>query len=419
MRGGTMWTTPLVCASLLGVVASATAIRRSTPLGPIRSVHDPQVPPLYPIGVKNESFARPAGQLFNINGNVSYFAGTNAWWLGHLTKNEDVDKALQEIVDTKYKIVRVWAFGDVVRSLPAADAVDPDRVWYQQHPTDANGTALINYGADGLQRLDYVVSAAERVGLKLVLPFVNNWPDLGGVQAYAEAYGPQTIFEDGSRAQRAYRAYVRVLVERYRASPAVFAWQLGNEPRCEGCDTAVIYRWASNTSAYIKSLDPHHMVTLGDEGWFGSDAGYKDMDGSSSLAYESHGGVDFFGNLNISTLDYGTFHLYPSQWGYSNLWGNHWIRQHADAGDRHKKPVVLEEYGSPNHTNRATILLPWQQTVLNTSIAADQVWQFGPANLSLDAATFGDEYSVYFDQADFESVGMKHAQAMVDKPVGT
>ena len=25
--------------------------------------------------------------------------GTNAWWLGHLTENEDVDKAMQQIAD--------------------------------------------------------------------------------------------------------------------------------------------------------------------------------------------------------------------------------------------------------------------------------------------------------------------------------
>lgn len=33
----------------------------------------------------------------------------------------------------------------------------------------------VNYGAQGLERLDYVVQAAERIGVKLILAFTNNW----------------------------------------------------------------------------------------------------------------------------------------------------------------------------------------------------------------------------------------------------
>ncbi len=300
-------------------------------------------------------------------------------------------------------------------------------MWYQQHPPPSNssGVALINYGPDGLQRLDYVVSTAERLGLRLVLPFVNNWADLGGYDAYLTAYSSESatqsspdVFYQNVRAQRAYRDYVRVLVTRYRRSPAVFAWQLGNEPRCEGCGADVVFQWAANVSAYIKALDPHHMVSMGDEGWFAPASGYREASGRMSLAYNTHGGIDFLGNLmNISTLDYGTFHLYPSTWGYPFAWGNLWIQQHADAGARAGKPVVLEEYGSPNRSDHAVVLRPWQQTVLGAGIAADQVWQFGPANLSFDAASMGDEFSVYVHKPDFADVSTKHAQEMLDKKV--
>jgi mannan endo-1,4-beta-mannosidase len=49
-----------------------------------------------------------------------------------------------------------------------------------------------------------------------------------------------------------------------------------------------------------------HMVTLGDEGWL-----YGGGDGS--YAYSCAEGVDVAKNLAISTLDYGTFHVYPDQ----------------------------------------------------------------------------------------------------------
>ncbi len=54
------------------------------------------------------------------------------------------------------------------------------------------------------------------------------------------------------------------------------------------------------------------MVSLGGEGWFAPSRGYVDDDGKSSHAFSGGNGVDFVANLNILTLDYHTFHLYPS-----------------------------------------------------------------------------------------------------------
>jgi mannan endo-1,4-beta-mannosidase len=175
---------------------------------------------------------------------------------------------------------------------------------------------------------------AEKLGLKLVLPMVNNWPDLGGMPVYAQVYGSATEFYQNKKSQEVYWDWIKVLVTRYRNSPAIFSWQLCNEPRCPGCGTEVLHEWVKKTSEYIKSLDPHHMVTVGDEGWFGSDNGYKHEDGTTSLAYQSHDGNDFFGYMNMSSIDYGTVHLYPKTWNYPSSWGSHWIRQHADAAKK-------------------------------------------------------------------------------------
>src|SRR5690606_28798959 len=85
--------------------------------------------------------------------------------------------------------------------------------------------------------------------------------------------------------------------------PAIFAWELSNEIRCQGCDTSIVYDWAKSTSEYVKSLDGNHLVTLGDEG-FGLSA-----EGSYPETY--YEGVDFVKNLGIETLDFGTLRLYP------------------------------------------------------------------------------------------------------------
>jgi mannan endo-1,4-beta-mannosidase len=65
----------------------------------IRSIKEPQIPPIYPIGAVNGSFAKVSGRLFNIDGRVAYFSGTNAWYLGHLMSNDDVDLVMKQLVD--------------------------------------------------------------------------------------------------------------------------------------------------------------------------------------------------------------------------------------------------------------------------------------------------------------------------------
>jgi mannan endo-1,4-beta-mannosidase len=124
-----------------------------------------------------------------------------------------------------------------VNTVPATGTV-----WYQY--LSATGSQ-INTGAYGLQRLDYVVSSAEKYGLKLIVNFVNNWSDYGGIAAYVSAFGGNSSswFTD-SASQAQYRAYIKAVVSRYTTSPAIFSWELANEPRCSGCDVQVIHNVA-------------------------------------------------------------------------------------------------------------------------------------------------------------------------------
>lgn len=73
------------------------------------------------------------------------------------------------------KILRVWGFNDV-NTTPGSGTV-----WYQSL---SGSTPTINTGVNGLQRLDYVVKSAEAHGIKLIINFVNNWDDYGGIKAY-------------------------------------------------------------------------------------------------------------------------------------------------------------------------------------------------------------------------------------------
>lgn len=242
-------------------------------------------------------FASTDGTRFVIDGQTQYLVGTNIYWLAFQMNDTDIDLVLDQLVDSGIRVLRVWGFNDVT-TIPE----DPTTVWFQ-HLSAAG--SVVNTGPNGLQRLDYVVAGAEKRGIKLIVPFVNNWQDYGGIPAYTAAFGSgsSTWFKH-AESQAQYQTYIRAVVARYADSPAIFAWELANEPRCMLCSTDDIFNWAANTSAFVKSLDPHHLVTLGDEG--------MGLTGGLWHPYWIVYGLDYWRNLQIETIDFGTFHMYPT-----------------------------------------------------------------------------------------------------------
>jgi mannan endo-1,4-beta-mannosidase len=206
--------------------------------------------------VSPNPFPRVSGLDFEIDGKTQYYAGTNSYWLPFLTNNSDVDHVMGDLQKSGLKVLRVWGFNDV-NTVPSAGTV-----WFQLLQ---NGTATINTGPDGLQRLDYVVKSAEAHDVKLIINFVNNWNDYGGMAAYNNAFGGNaTTWYTIPEIQNTYQAYIKAVVGRYEHSPAIFSWELANEPRCHGCPTSVVTNWVASTSKYVKSLDSKHLVCIGD-----------------------------------------------------------------------------------------------------------------------------------------------------------
>ncbi|THC88748.1 hypothetical protein EYZ11_011798 [Aspergillus tanneri] len=276
--------------TMTGLVSVQLAVALQSPSCTMSSTPIPSATP--------GSFATTSGLQFVISGKTGYFAGSNAYWIGFLANNDDVDLVFTHVKEAGLKILRVWGFNDV------NEKPQKGTVWYQLH---ADGKSTINTGADGLERLDYVVSSAEKHDIKLIINFVNYWSDYGGMNAYVKAYGgsDSSDFYTSEKMQQAYRAYIKAVVSRYSDSAAVFAWEVANEPRCKGCNTTVLYDWIESTSKYIKSLDAQHMVCIGDEG-FG-----LNIQSDGRYPYQYSEGSDFEKNLAIPTIDFGTFHLYP------------------------------------------------------------------------------------------------------------
>lgn len=322
-------------------------------------------------------FVKTDGQRFVLNGQRFNPVGTNAYWLAQLGSTSLIQQALAEIAQAGSNVLRVWGWNDVT---------SPSGTYYQLW----NGaTPTINYGADGLQKFDTVVASAKAAGIRLVVPLTNNWQDYGGMDRYISQIaggGQHSLFYTNTAIKNAYKNYVNAFVTRYKNEPTIFSWELANESRCNGCSTSVITAWAKEMSAYIKSIDPNHMVALGDEGFF-------NQPGSSSYPYQGGEGVDFTANMAILTLDYGTFHMYPIGWGITSgyqAWGVQWINDHAAVQKSVNKPVIIEEYGVTS-SDRPSVYAAWWKAVETSGLAGDQYWQ---AATTASGSGYNDGYGI-------------------------
>lgn len=345
-----------------------------------------------------------------LDGEEFTVVGENAYWIGLFDYGvADVDKAYQDIVNAGSTVVRTLGFNDVT---PADIAEYP--VYYQSW---SNGTGTINLGPNGLQNFDQVVARAKAHGLRLLVTLTNNWSDYGGMDVYVQQILGSTyhdLFYTDPQVIAAFKKYINGFVSRYVDEPTILAWELANEPRCAGstgvttgnCTNPTITQWIAEISAYIKSIDPNHLVGVGDEGFINDP-------GNPSYPYQGTLGIDFEANLQIPTIDFGTFHMYPESWGQTNDpsavgWGNQWITDHAAMGRSAGKPVIMEEFGV-TIADQALTYAEWYDTVISTGLAGDLIWQAG-SHLS-GGDTPNDGYAEYPD-GDVYPIIQQHAAAL-------
>ncbi|EPQ57046.1 mannanase [Gloeophyllum trabeum ATCC 11539] len=335
------------------------------------------------------SFVKTSGQRFTLNGSPFTVVGANSYWVGLMgLTTAQMNQAFADIARTGATAVRTWGFNDVTAPISTA--------YYQLW---TNGTATVNTGPTGLGNFDNVVAAAKANGLRLIVTLTNNWSDYGGMDVYVNQLigqgSPHDYFYTNAATQAAYKNYVKTFISRYINEPTIMAWELANEPRCAGstgvtsgsCNTTTITAWASTMSAYIKSIDSNHLVAIGDEGFFNEPS-------SPLYPYQGTEGIDFNANMGISTLDFGTAHLYPVSWGQTadpTGFGVQWIQDHATSQKTYNKPVLLEEFGVTS--NQTGTYAQWYSTILSSGLTGDLIWQAG-SYLST-GATPNDGYTIY------------------------
>ncbi len=116
------------------------------------------------------------------------------------------------------------------------------RTYFQSTPVIAGV-----YNEVAFQGLDKIINDASEAGIKLILPFTDNWHFQDGLFQYVEwghSMATGDFFTDPAIIQL-YKNHVTAIVNRtntlngrqYKDEPAIFAWDLINELR-DGCNTS-------------------------------------------------------------------------------------------------------------------------------------------------------------------------------------
>ena len=129
------------------------------------------------------------------------------------------------------------------------------------------------FNEDAFRALDKVLEVANRVGVRVIIPLVDNWKWWGGAEQYAEYRGkPAADFWTDPEIIADFKKTVNYTLNRrntytgtlYKDDKAILAWETGNEIYSP-------YSWTKEVAAYLKSLDTNHLV------WDGFYIGNKEI----------------------------------------------------------------------------------------------------------------------------------------------
>ena len=175
------------------------------------------------------------------------FNGTNQW---RLPDEFEIRDALLSIKQMGGKVARIYVFS--VRK--EGDTVE---IFHVEGPGKFNEEAFKTF--------DKVLQIANEVGIRLIVPFVDNWWWWGGPKEYAAFRGkPKDAFWTDEQLIADFKKTIEFVLQRtntltgipYKQDKAVLAWETGNE-------ISPPFSWTKEIAVYIKSIDANHLVLEG------------------------------------------------------------------------------------------------------------------------------------------------------------
>jgi mannan endo-1,4-beta-mannosidase len=323
-----------------------------------------------------DQFVRQRGGRFFIGQKAFRFVGAN---VAVMYRDEDrarMPETLRHAAQSGIKVVRVWAFGeggpDDVR--PMADFEDwPRHHYFRRAPGEWN--------EDAFAHLDKVIAEAAKNNIYVQLCLTNWWRDTGGVTQYLRWAGindaaddsfkfginneKAILFYSNAETRRLYREHIEKLATRrntitgvlYRDDPAIFGWELMNEAQVITGRWAERRAWFAEMSAYLKSLDPNHLIAPG--AW-----GYR----SSAERRE------WLADHAIPTIDYCDVHNYPRDDHDSFIDSpkalKEFIENRVAAAYSLRKPLVLGEFGMGVEGHNGASQVEWYRALFEGNARA-------------------------------------------------
>lgn len=206
------------------------------------------------------------------------------------------------------------------------------------------------FNEDAFRTLDLVLQVANEKGVRVILPFVDNWSWWGGIAEYAGFRGkPREAFWTDPEIMADFKETIRFVVTRtntltgvpYRDDKAILCWETGNELQSPP-------DWTREIAGFIKSLDYHHLV----------------MDGYHATQVRPE-------SLEMPELDIVTTHHYPGgRKSYAELVRENCVRIKG------KKVYIIGEFGFVDTPAVADFL----KTLRESNAAGALIWSLRPRN---------------------------------------
>ncbi len=364
-------------------------------------------------------FVTTCGTNFCLNGQIFNVAGTNNHYLGFGTQAE-VDQVLNDAKAMNVNVVRSimhsvrgsldgtqlnqgtvplkWNWGSTADS----GNMGMKGVYILYWDTATQKMAFNDSTETGLGRWDYVIWKAKQLNLKLDISLLDFWQWAGGVQQINANYkggnydmknAPDryTFFFQNADTQQFYRDWVNHVLNRtntltgmkYKDDPTIFAWDLMNEPEMAG--SGLGRQWISDMSIYVKSIDPNHLLASGNEGFA-----------------DGHAGSNPQIEMGIPTIDFATWHTYPTYHNISTNDVTTLINTNCQIAANGHKPVLIQEFGYPSSMgDQSTVYETWLDTIQNNPncagwlywrlVGKQQSGQYPPDN--------GEHFDIYNDNS--------------------